>query len=217
MNDEASVLALVGSYRKGGTIDSLVDEVLASAQKEGAHTRKIYLIDKQIEFCTNCRTCTQEPGANRGTCIHHDDMEELLDAIEAADALILGSPMNFGTVTAVTKRFIERLVCLAYWPWGKHIPKPRIRSQKKPSVIIASCSAPTFFLFLSPGMRRLMRDAIKLVGGKIIGEIRVGMAAKQRQPREMEGKRKQARHLGHELVARLPAQAPSVLLRPRKT
>lgn len=205
MNDAASVLALVGSYRKGGTIDTLVDEVLESARKEGARTRKIYLIDKQIEFCTNCRTCTQAPGATRGNCIHHDDMEDLLDAIDAADALVLGSPMNFGTVTAVTKRFIERLVCLAYWPWGNHIPKARIQTHRKPSIIIVSSSAPSFFLLLSPGMRKLMRDAIKLVGGKIIGEICVGMAARQRQPRAMERNRRQARHLGRELIARLPA------------
>lgn len=209
MNDEPLVLALVGSYRKGGTIDSLVDEVLASARGEGAQTRKIYLIDKQVEFCANCRTCTQEPGATRGKCIHHDDMEELLDAIESADSLVLGSPMNFGSVTAVTKRFIERLICMTYWPWGNHIPRGRVRKQTKPSVLIASCSAPSFFLLLSPGMRKLMRDAIKLVGGKVIGEICVGMAARQRQPREMERKRRQARHLGRRLVERIPAQAPS--------
>lgn len=26
--------------------------------------------------------------------------------------------MNFGSVTAIMKRFIERLTVYAYWPWG---------------------------------------------------------------------------------------------------
>ena len=53
------VTAIVGSYRKGGTVDRVIDEILAAAREAGAETTKIYLIDKHIEFCTNCRECTQ--------------------------------------------------------------------------------------------------------------------------------------------------------------
>jgi multimeric flavodoxin WrbA len=45
-------------------------------------------------------------------------MGAILDEIAASDAVVLASPMNFWTVTALMKRFIERLVCFAYWPWG---------------------------------------------------------------------------------------------------
>ena len=79
---------------------------------------KIYLIDKHIEFCANCRTCTQQEGQTRGQCSTIDDMRGILDEIERPDAIVLASPMNFWTVTAIMKRFIERLVCYAYWPWG---------------------------------------------------------------------------------------------------
>ena len=30
---------------------------------------------------------------------------------------------NFFNVTAVTRRFIERLICYACWPWGKKDPQ----------------------------------------------------------------------------------------------
>ena len=60
------ILGIVGSYRRNGTIDTLVTEVLSSARAAGAETEKIYLLDKHIEFCTNCRTCTQKPGPERG-------------------------------------------------------------------------------------------------------------------------------------------------------
>ena len=110
MNSPVNILAIVGSYRKGGIIERAVDEILAAARKEGAVTRKISLLDKHLEFCTNCRSCTQVAGKNYGVCILDDDMAGLLQEIERADALVLASPMNAGTVTAIMKRFIERLL-----------------------------------------------------------------------------------------------------------
>ena len=49
MRDNKKVTAIVGSYRKGGIVDTVIDEILASAEEEGAETGKIYLIDKNIE------------------------------------------------------------------------------------------------------------------------------------------------------------------------
>jgi multimeric flavodoxin WrbA len=74
MNNHIKVTAIVGSYRKDGIIDKAVGELLTSAKREGAEVTKIYLIDKHIEFCTNCRTCTQQQGQRRGKCIIADDM-----------------------------------------------------------------------------------------------------------------------------------------------
>ena len=113
MNTPVNILAIVGSYRKEGIIERAVDEILASARERGAVTRKITLLDKRLAFCTNCRSCTQVAGENYGVCILDDDMAALLQEIEVADALVLASPMNAGTVTAIMKTFIERLVCTA--------------------------------------------------------------------------------------------------------
>ena len=57
MSKKIRVTAIVGTYRKGGIIDTAVDEILDSASQSGAEVKKIYLLDKHIEFCTNCRTC----------------------------------------------------------------------------------------------------------------------------------------------------------------
>jgi len=144
------ITAIVGSYRKGGIIDTAVDEILTSAREEGAEVSKIYLIDKQIEFCTNCRTCMQQDGPKRGECPIVDDMGSVLDEIERSDAVVLASPMNFGTVTAVMKRFIERLACLAYWPWGANAPKMRNRLKQKRAVVVASSAAPALIAVYRP-------------------------------------------------------------------
>lgn len=132
------ITAIIGTYRKGGVIDSVVDEILAAAKEHGAEVEKVFLLDQRVEFCTNCRNCTQQEGTARGTCCLSDDMAAILDRIDASDGLILASPMNFGTVTALMKRFIERLVCYGYWPWGTGIPKERIRRKTKRAIVVAS-------------------------------------------------------------------------------
>ena len=62
MDSTRKVIGIVGSYRKNGIIDSVVSEILSVSASQGCETQKIYLLDKKIEFCTNCRTCLQVPG-----------------------------------------------------------------------------------------------------------------------------------------------------------
>jgi multimeric flavodoxin WrbA len=62
------VVAIVGSYRKGGVTETAVEAILEGARAKGADTQFIRLSDHPLEFCTNCRRCTQDPGEARGTC-----------------------------------------------------------------------------------------------------------------------------------------------------
>jgi len=57
MSDKKIAIGIVGSYRKQGVIDTAVSEVLSALQNLGVEIKKIYLLDYNIEFCTNCRTC----------------------------------------------------------------------------------------------------------------------------------------------------------------
>ncbi len=62
------VVAVVGSYRTGGATESAVEAVLEGARAKGAETRIFHLRDQHIEFCRNCRACTQAPGTERVRC-----------------------------------------------------------------------------------------------------------------------------------------------------
>jgi NAD(P)H-dependent FMN reductase len=201
MKNTTRVTAIVGSYRKGGIIDSAIDEVLTGAREEGAEVEKIYLTDKHIEFCTNCRTCAQQPGPQRGRCIIDDDMAGVLEKIDGSDAIVLASPMNFGTVTALMKRFIERLVCFAYWPWGMNAPKLRNEEKKKRAVVVASSAAPSFVARLSSKLVKLLKDAASILGAKTIEVLFIGLAAREERQQIGEKTRKKARLLGKKLVA----------------
>lgn len=201
MKNTTRVTAIVGSYRKGGIIDSAIDEVLTGAREEGAEVEKIYLTDKHIEFCTNCRTCAQQPGPQRGRCIIDDDMAGVLEKIDGSDAIVLASPMNFGTVTALMKRFIERLVCFAYWPWGMNAPKMRNEEKKKRALVVASSAAPSFVARLSSKLVKLLKDAASILGAKTIEVLFIGLAAREERQQIGEKTRKKARLLGKKLVA----------------
>ena len=195
------IIAVVGSYRKGHTIDSAVDEVLNSAKAAGVETEKINLLDKHIEFCTNCRSCMQQIGVKRGECVINDEMKEILDKIEAADGIVLASPVNCYNVTAIMKRFIERLAPYGYWPWGANIPKFRIRNLTKNAVVITSSAAPAFIgrLFF-PGTLNILKSSTRFIGCKIIKKIFIGLSAKQKDQPLTEKCKKQLQTAGQLLA-----------------
>jgi len=202
MNDKVKITAIVGTYRKGGIIDQAVDAILDSAKESGAETSKIYLIDKHIEFCTNCRMCTQQEGQGPGQCPIEDDMSGILAEIERSDAIVLASPMNFWTVTAVMKRFIERLVCFAYWPWGKAAPKVQNKLKNKRAVIVTSSACPAFLALLFTKMNGLLKGVAGLLGAKNVGVLRIGFAATDQHQSLGERNKKKARRLGKKLAGR---------------
>jgi putative NADPH-quinone reductase len=174
----AKVVAIVGTYRKGGITDQAVAEVLRGAADQGAETSTIYLLDKHLEFCTNCRACTQEPGETRGQCVHDDDMDAIMNEIEAADGIVLASPTNFFTVTALMKRFIERLISYAYWPWNSGIPKPRRTEITKKAVTVTStaCPAPIARLLIR-GAPKVLKITSKTLSARVVDTVYFGTVA----------------------------------------
>lgn len=199
----AQVVALVGSYRKGGIIDSLVDEMLAVVADSGLAVRKIYLNEVQIEFCRNCRCCTQSPCATRGVCDLKDEMAALLDVLDRADGLILASPVNFFTVTALTKRFVERLVCGVYWPWGKMVPALRVAHPQRPALLVSSCAMPGFLARLATNALRVLKSAAAALGARPVGSMIVGLVARSEHQTLSGRARRKARQLGRKLTAAL--------------
>jgi multimeric flavodoxin WrbA len=101
------VRGIVGSPCKNGSVDLLVSEVLKGAASKGAETCKLYLNDLNIK---PCQSCGVDP--NPGHCLFKDDMEQVYDVLENCDAVVLGSPVYFDTVSAQVKLMIDRSNCL---------------------------------------------------------------------------------------------------------
>lgn len=195
------ITAIVGTYHKTGIVNAAVDEILAAATQQGAQTHKIHLLDHRIEFCRNCQVCTLAPGADRGQCPLVDEMGSILDAIESSDVIVLASPMNFGTVTALMKQFIERLICYGYWPWENAGPKHRIVRGDKRAILVASCAAPAFVGRYFTGMHKLLKQTAQLLGAGKTDTLFIGYARHTPTAGLSDRARAQAAKLGRKVAS----------------
>jgi hypothetical protein len=194
------IVAIVGSYRKGGTTDSAIEAILEGAREKGAETQTIYLTCQHLEFCTNCRECTQVPGPERGKCVQQDDLESILTQVDAADAVVLGSSVNFGGVTAIFRRFLERLIGFSYWPWGQPSPKPRKDPRILKAALVASSAMPGFFIPLFTGVSGTLSLAAKMLGAKPVGRMWIGLSAMEQNHSISARTRERARRIGWKLA-----------------
>lgn len=108
MSGAVKVLGVLGSPRRGGNTELLLDAALEGAAEEGASIEKVVLDALDIRPCTACDGCRD--GIR---CVLNDDMAALYPKIEDADAIVLASPVYFESVTAQTKAFIDR--CQLFW------------------------------------------------------------------------------------------------------
>jgi multimeric flavodoxin WrbA len=201
VNMGKKVVAIVGSYRKGGVIDSAIDEVLKTAKEGGAQTEKIFLIDQNLQFCTNCRICAQKAGTTRGKCVLNDKLDKILNTIENADALVIGTPINYYNASAITRQFLERLVCYTYWPWGQAIaPKPRSKVHTKPAVLITSAAMPGFLHSILTGAPKALKIMAGSLGAKPVQILNFGMMNMKKDTTISASQAKKARKAGRKLI-----------------
>jgi len=195
------VLAINGSYRDDGITDQTVDAFAQVIEEAGAEVEIILLRDYPIEFCLNCRVCTQQPGVAPGECVHHDGMKELIDKIERADCYIIATPTNFGSGTAIFKRFMERLAGYAYWPWDMNGPQFRkAQTSKKKALLVSSCAAPGIIGRWLFGTKKQLKMTAKTIGAEVVGTLFTGMIAKAQHPKLTDGVRVKIKTLAGRLV-----------------
>lgn len=176
----AKILAINGSYRNNGITDQVIKTMAEKLETAGAEVEIILLRNYPIEFCLNCREFTQQPGNLPGECIQHDGMQKLINEIEKSDGFILASPTNFGSVTAIYQRFMERLVVYGYWPWNMNAPKYRKANvPKKKAVLISSCAAPGFLGRWVYGVHKQLKTTAQIIGANTVGTLFTGLVAKK--------------------------------------
>ena len=104
------VLGIIGSPRRLGNTELIVDEILRGAQSSGFKTEKIILSKLTINPCIACDNCQR-----KGKCFQDDDMPKLLKKMDESQIRILGTPIYWWGPTAQMKAFIDR------WYGGRHV------------------------------------------------------------------------------------------------
>jgi multimeric flavodoxin WrbA len=98
------LIGFIGSSRKEGNTAWVVNKILEGAAEQGAETQAWYFSDLDINPCRGCLGCVKND-----RCVINDDMQRLYDALAQADALVLGSPIYMGQMSAQAKIFTDRL------------------------------------------------------------------------------------------------------------
>lgn len=195
------ILAINGSYRENGITDQTVAAMAEALVALGAEVEIILLREYPIEFCRNCRACTQQPGAAPEECLLHDGMQELIARIERADGYILAAPTNFGSVTAVFKRFMERLAGYAYWRWDMNGPLFRkAQAAKKKALLVSSSAAPAILGRWFFGTVKQLKMTAKTINAEVVGTLFTGMIAKKQHPQLPAAVRARIKALATRLV-----------------
>ncbi len=113
------ILALMSSYRKRGNTARIVEmieaemEALAARRDEPLEFEMLYLGHMEIEFCRGCRTCFDR---GEEKCPLKDDVPAIRAKIDAADGIILASPVYVDDVNGILKNWIDRMAYICHRP-----------------------------------------------------------------------------------------------------
>jgi len=103
------IVGILGSPRKGGNTETLLDLALGEAEKKGVLTDKIALRDKSIAPCDGCEGCTET-----GKCVIEDDAQDIYQVMLESDGMIWATPVYFWSMSSQTKLLMDRTYALTF-------------------------------------------------------------------------------------------------------
>jgi multimeric flavodoxin WrbA len=101
------IVCINGSPRQNGNTAIMLRRVAQALEAGGHETEEIFLDELDLAPCRACMICAQEKD---GKCHGYNDAgNELIEKARAADAILLGSPVYFGSITSQMKTFLDRV------------------------------------------------------------------------------------------------------------
>lgn len=100
----SKILLLNGSPHQHGCTATALDEMISVFEGEGVETELIQVGSKEIRGCISCSKCSKT-----GKCVFDDLVNEVAPKFEAADGLVVGSPVYYGSPNGTILSFMDRL------------------------------------------------------------------------------------------------------------
>jgi len=98
------VLLINGSPRVNGNTAAALEEMVRIFHREGVETEVMHIGQRPIRGCIACQGC-----AKTGKCAFPDAVNEAAAKFEAADGLVVGSPVYYAGANATLTAFLTRL------------------------------------------------------------------------------------------------------------
>ncbi|MCQ2499481.1 MAG: flavodoxin family protein [Lachnospiraceae bacterium] len=98
------VLMLNGSPRANGNTALALNEMKAVFEKEGIEAEIVRVGNKDIRGCVACGNCSQT-----GKCVFDDIVNEIAEKFEAADGLVVASPVYYASANATLIAALDRV------------------------------------------------------------------------------------------------------------
>ena len=136
------IIGFIASSRKEGNTAWAVNKILETAKGLGAETQSWCFSDLDIKPCRGCSGCKK---GGKG-CVINDDMRSIYAAFADADAVVLGSPVYMGQMSAQAKIFTDRLYACTS---PKFSPYYKENAVKKKMVLVFTQGNPDAALFQS--------------------------------------------------------------------
>lgn len=192
------VLGIMGSPRRRGNTDFLLDEALKGARSGGAEVEKLAVEELEIAPCREIYACLKD-----GHCAIEDDMQQVYPKLLEVEGLILASPIFFYGLTSQVKALIDR--CQALWVM-KH---RRAAPAKRKGAFIAVGATRGERLF--DGAVLTVKYFFDAIGVEYSGDLLIGGVDKKGHIRKQPAALAQAFALGKSLVpgdALIPDEDP---------
>lgn len=103
------VLLLNGSPHKNGCTYTALSIIAEQLGKNGIDSEIVHIAAKPVRGCNACGTCKK---SEKKRCVFLDGgVNEVIDKLEEADALIVGSPVYYASPNGTVLSFLDRMFC----------------------------------------------------------------------------------------------------------
>jgi multimeric flavodoxin WrbA len=185
------VLGILGSPRRQGNTEILLNEALRGASDHGGSCEKVVLRDLKITPCLEIYKCAED-----GVCAIQDEMQGLFPKIVQAERLLLASPIFFYSVPALAKAMIDR--CQSLWAkkYILKLPVSPIADRKGVFISVAATRGKKLF----DGVRLTVRYFFDAIDVAYSDELLVRGADGKGEVRDQPEALEAAYELGRRLV-----------------
>lgn len=104
----------------------MLDSAISGARENGAEVEVFNLYKMQFSGCVSCFSCKRLDRERPIVCVVKDDLKPVLEKVCGIDAILIATPVYYGSESAATRALIERL-CFPYLNYAdytrSHFPR----------------------------------------------------------------------------------------------